>query len=62
MSERKPIPAMTERLLWGVAAGRCEFEGCNKPLYKHDVTQTTGNYAEKAHIHAVSSGGSRHDV
>ena len=61
MAERKSIPVATERLLWGVSAGRCEFEGCNKPLYKHDVTETTGNYAEKAHIHAVSPGGSRHE-
>jgi hypothetical protein len=59
MAERKNIPAATERLLWGVAAGRCEFEGCNKALYRHEVTGENDNYAEKAHIHAVSPGGAR---
>ena len=52
-TERKNVPFGTQRLLWGVAAGRCEFKGCNKPLYKHDVTGITENLAEQAHIYAV---------
>jgi len=54
------IKAEVERLLWGIAAGRCEFEGCNKVLYQHEVTGDSENYAEKAHIHAVSPGGARY--
>lgn len=62
MSERKAIPAKTERLLWGIAAGRCEFEGCNKVLYRHEISGASENLAEKAHIHAVSNGGARFDT
>lgn len=45
--------------LWGRAAGRCEFAGCNVPLYKSPVTQESLNIAQKAHIHAFSPGGER---
>jgi len=58
---RTDVPNPVQRLLWGVAAGRCEFEGCNKPLYRHEVTDDPGNFSEKAHIHAVSPKGSRYD-
>ncbi len=57
---RKSIPADVQRLLWGIAAGRCEFRGCNKVLYRHSVTGAKLNLAEKAHIHAVSIGGPRY--
>jgi hypothetical protein len=46
-------------LLWGRAAGRCEFEGCNRPLWKSSVTQESVNVAEKAHIYSFSAGGAR---
>ena len=59
MASVRNIKAEVERLLWGIAAGRCEFEGCNKVLYQHEVTGASENYAEKAHIHAVSPGGAR---
>ncbi len=61
MPTMRNIKADVERLLWGVSAGRCEFDGCNKPLYRHEATGTIDNYAEKAHIHAVSPGGARYD-
>lgn len=60
MAVLRGIKAEVERLLWGIAAGRCEFKGCNKVLYKHEVTGNIENYAEKAHIHAVSPGGARY--
>jgi hypothetical protein len=53
------IKVEVERLLWGISGGRCEFDGCNKILYRHEVTGDHGNYAEKAHIYAVNSGGAR---
>jgi len=46
-------------MLWGKAAGRCEFNGCNKPLWKSSVTQEQVNIAQKAHIYAFSSDGPR---
>jgi len=46
-------------MLWGVAAGRCEFNGCNKPLWKSSVTQEQVNIAEKAHIYSFSGEGPR---
>jgi len=54
------IKSEVERLLWGIAAGRCEFEGCNKVLYQHEVTGDSENYAEKAHVYAVNLGGARY--
>jgi hypothetical protein len=59
MAGVRNIKAEVERLLWGIAAGRCEFEGCNKVLYRHEVTGASENLAQKAHIHAVSPGGAR---
>ena len=59
MSFTRNIQPKIERLLWGIAAGRCEFRGCNKVLYRHEVTGDSDNYAEKAHIHAVNPGGAR---
>lgn len=53
------IPADIERTLWGLSAGRCEFEGCNCFLGINPITMEIGNYSEKAHIEAVSKGGAR---
>lgn len=46
-------------MLWGRAAGRCEFAGCNKALWKSTVTQEQVNIAQKAHIYSFSSEGPR---
>lgn len=46
-------------MLWGRAAGRCEFSGCNKPLWKSSVTQEPVNIAQNAHIYAFSEDGPR---
>lgn len=46
-------------MLWGIAAGRCEFAGCNERLWKSRVTQEQVNVAEKAHIYAFRNGGAR---
>lgn len=51
----------TIRALWGKAAGRCEYEGCNKLLYQDDVTSEYINRAFVAHIVAASPGGERGD-
>ena len=48
-----------ERELWARAAGRCQFDGCNRILYKSPVTQERVNIAEKAHIYSFSEKGPR---
>jgi hypothetical protein len=53
------ITAPVSNLLWGRAAGRCEFEGHNKPLWKSSVTQDLVNIAQRAHIWSFSSDGPR---
>ncbi|MBT3191902.1 MAG: SAVED domain-containing protein [Verrucomicrobia bacterium] len=53
------IPERVRYMLWGRAAGRCEFDGCNRALYRSPVTQEQVNIAEAAHIWAFSPGGAR---
>lgn len=55
----RAISPTTTAMLWGRAAGRCEFEGCNRPLYLVDVTQEVMNVAQRAHIRPFSDGGPR---
>jgi len=55
----REIKPATERMLWGVSAGICEFSGCTNKLYSHHVTKEKVNLAEKAHIYAFSAGGKR---
>jgi hypothetical protein len=46
-------------MLWGRAAGRCEFDGCNRILSRSSVTQEQVNIAQKAHIYSFSESGPR---
>lgn len=46
-------------MLWGRAAGRCEFLGCNEPLWKSQATQEAVNRSQRAHIYSFSDGGPR---
>ena len=55
----RDISRSVEAMLWGSAAGRCEFDGCNRPLWKSPVTQERVNLAEKAHIYSFSADGPR---
>ena len=55
------IPHKVQCEVWGRAAGRCEFNGCNKPLYVHDITSDKCNIAELAHIIGDSLNGPRGD-
>ena len=57
----RDISDTTQNLLWGRAAGRCQFESCNRILSRVPATQATRNLAEKAHIYAFSRGGPRAD-
>lgn len=53
------IKAPVANMLWGKAAGRCQFAGCNQPLWKSSVTQEQVNIAQKAHIYSFSGDGPR---
>lgn len=53
------ISISTQCMLWGKSAGRCEFAGCNRPLWKSSITQESVNVAQKAHIYSFSALGSR---
>lgn len=58
----RQIQPSTERMLWGVSAGICEFKGCTNKLYLHHITKERINFSEKAHIYAFSKGGKRYSL
>ena len=53
------ITREVERELWARAAGRCQFDGCNRLLFKSPITQEQVNISEKAHIYSFSKEGPR---
>jgi SMODS-associated and fused to various effectors sensor domain len=55
------VPERVKLQLWGKAAGRCEYEGCNTPLWLDSLTQTEFNVAYLAHIVADRPDGPRGD-
>lgn len=55
------IPVPVRLKLWIKSGGRCQFRGCNKLLYRDDLTQTERNSSYFAHIVADSPGGVRGD-
>ncbi len=55
------VAEITKFLLWGKAAGRCEYDGCNELLWQDTITHTEFNTAYVAHIIADSSDGPRGD-
>ena len=56
---RKPIPESVKLELWVKSAGRCQFKGCNKPVWYNGLTLSKGNFAEIAHIIGSSKQGPR---
>lgn len=55
----RSISRQAENELWARSAGRCELEGCNKPLFKSPLSQEPVNIGEKAHIWSFSPDGPR---
>ncbi|OJJ21184.1 hypothetical protein BKI52_11495 [marine bacterium AO1-C] len=55
------IPERIKLILWGKAAGRCEYRGCQEVLYRDDTTKVEFNKAYIAHIVADKSTGPRGD-
>lgn len=56
------VSPLTVSKLWAKSGGRCEYDGCNKLLYKDDLTSDEINRAYVAHIVAASPDGPRGDV
>ena len=56
---RKNVPLHTKLKLFGRSAGRCEFSGCNKLVWRNDLTLTDGNFGEVVHIIGASEEGPR---
>ena len=56
------IPEKVRYLLWAKSAGRCEFNGCNKLLFRDELTQNEMNFADVAHIIGDSPNGPRGDI
>lgn len=48
------IPDGVKALLWLRAGGRCQFEGCNDPLWEDGLTTLPMNASQMAHIVADS--------
>lgn len=55
------IPDKIKLRLWLLAAGRCQYRGCNTALWRDDRTQAQMNRAYVAHIIADSPEGPRGD-
>ncbi len=56
------VPEKTRLILWGLAAGRCQYVGCNEKLYEDPLTKSKFNQAYVAHIIADSPNGPRGDA
>ena len=48
--KRPPIPDDVKLELWARAGGRCQFRGCNKPVWYDGITMSTLNHSNIAHI------------
>lgn len=57
--ETRRVGEATKVLLAAATAGRCQYLGCNKPVYEHHLTKKSGNYAQRAHIVGFREGGPR---
>ena len=55
----RAVPERTRLALMAIAAGRCEFSGCNKFILEHPVTHELGLFTQVAHIVAFKEDGPR---
>ena len=55
----RSVPRFVRYQLWSMAGGRCEYDGCNKPLWIDAVTKRMFNSAYIAHIVADKPDGQR---
>ena len=59
---RKAIPQGISRKLWVKSGGRCQYDGCNIPLWKDSLMQKDLNKSYISHIVAASEDGPRGDA
>lgn len=59
---RPPVPEKVKIQLWTAAGGRCQFDNCNKPLWRNDLTMGKMNASYIAHIYAYSENGPRYNA
>lgn len=59
---RRSIPAGTARKLWVKVGGRCQHDGCNKPLWKDELMKRDMNKAYISHIIGARKNGPRGDA
>lgn len=60
-TKRVPLPTYVVAYVWARAAGRCEFPGCNTPLWMDALTTHEANVGKLAHIVGASTDGPRGD-
>jgi hypothetical protein len=53
------ISQSTTILLYTRAGGCCEFDGCGDYLLEHQLTETSGNFGERAHIYGFKQTAAR---
>ncbi len=56
------IPEKGKIRLWGKSAGRCQYPGCNKILWRDCLNKVEFNTAYIAHIIADKPSGPRGDI
>lgn len=49
------IPVEVRLRLWGKSAGRCQYSGCNQPLWRDDLTKAEFNTSYIAHLYDQNS-------
>jgi hypothetical protein len=61
-AKRKPIPPKVQNVVWARAAGRCQYNGCNKLLIGEQISGArNANTSYIAHIVGDSPDGPRGD-
>lgn len=58
---RPQIPDKVKIRLWTSSGGRCQFDNCNKVLWRNELTMAQMNTSYIAHIYAFSPNGPRYD-
>ena len=61
MGNRPNISEKMRTRLWVLAGGRCQYDGCNEPLWRDNLTMTQMNGAYIAHIIDVNPQTHRYD-
>lgn len=61
-NKRRPaIPTSVKTKLWLVSGGRCQYEGCNTPLWRDDLDYKEMNTSYIAHIYGYAEDSARYD-